>query len=218
MESKIAQQKLDSNENMDHLRTLEKALFSKRMKSQKEIDRITKLKDDLLTRTNGKKRKANSSRFASAEKDLKELKLELKKINSDISDLHKKMECVSQRPENPGQCQHIEKLIAIIDDAIVDDRPVDKAILTQFRSLINEMRNEQIKVENDLAHQKHLVETHKSDNLAALEQIASLKEELKAKELLSVSLHESGISHEDMPMEMQKFENANLKNQELARS
>ena len=37
-----------------------------------------------------KKRRANSSRFASAEKDLKELKLELKKINSDISDLHKK--------------------------------------------------------------------------------------------------------------------------------
>ena len=58
MESEIVQQSLDSNENMDHLRTLEKALISKRMKSQKEIDRITKLKDDLLTRTNGKKKKS----------------------------------------------------------------------------------------------------------------------------------------------------------------
>ena len=90
MESEIAHQSLDSNENMDHLRTLEKALISKRMKSQEEIDRITIIRDDLLTRANGKKRKANSRRFASVEKNLKELRLEHKKINSDISDLNKK--------------------------------------------------------------------------------------------------------------------------------
>ena len=218
MESEIAQQNLDSNENMDHLRTLKKALTSNRMKTQKEIDRITKLKNDLLASCpNGKKRKAYSNRFASAEKDIKELKLELNKIDSDMSDLNKKMECISQLPENPGQCQHIEKLIAIIDQAIVDDRPVDNNILLQFRSLINGMRNDQIKVENELVGLKQLLETNGSEKLAALEKIASLKEELKAEKLLSVSLQENKESHKDMIMDMQKFENEILKNQELAK-
>ena len=116
MESENAQQNLDSNENMDHLRALEKALISRRMKCQEEIDRITITKDNLLTScSNGRKRKANSRRFASVEKNLKELRLEHKKINSDIYDLNKKMECISQLPENPGQCHHIEKLIATLD-------------------------------------------------------------------------------------------------------
>ena len=218
MESEIVQQSLDSNENMDHLRTLEKDLISKRMKCQKEIDRFTHTRDDLLTRSsNGRKRKANSRRFASVEKNLKELKLEYSKIVSDISDLSKKMDCISQLPENSGQCQHIEKLITIIDDAIVDDRPVDNNILLQFRSLINGMRNDQIKVENELADQKCVLETHISEKLAAQQQIASLEEKLKTKELLSVSLHEIGISQQDMLNEMQNFEKAQLNNQELSK-
>ena len=216
MESEIAHQSLDSNENMAHLRTLEKTLISKRMDFQKEIDRITITRDNLFTRINGRKRNANSSKLASVEKNLKELRLEHKKINSDISDLNKKIECVSQRPENPGQCHHIEKLIETMDAVIIDDRPVDKVLLIDFRSLINGLRNNLIEVENELADQKHLMETHKSENLAALEQIASLKEKLKAKELMSVSLHENGISHKDMLIEMKKFEDANLNNHELS--
>ena len=108
------------------------------------------------------------------------------------------------------------KLIAIIDNAIVDDRPVDNNIHVQFRALINGMRNEQIKVENELADQKHLLETQESEKLAAIQKIASLKEELKAEKLLSVSLNENKESHKDMILDMQKFENEILKNQDLA--
>ena len=137
MELEIAQQNLALDANLDHLKSLEKDLISKRKGYQDEIDRFTSIKDDLLTRaSSGKKRRHNSKRFASVERNLKELRLQHKKVSRNISDLNKKMECISQLPENPGQCQHIEKLIAIIDNAIVDDRPVDNNILLQFRSLI----------------------------------------------------------------------------------
>ena len=196
MESEMVQQSLDSNENMDYLRTLEKDLIGKRLKCQKEIDRLTHTRDDLLTRSsNGRKMKAQKRRFASVEKYLKELKLEHNKIVSDISDLSKKIDCITQLPENSGQCQHIEKLIKIIDDAIVGNNPVDNNILLQFRSLINGMRNDQIKIENELADQKCVLETYINEKLATQQQIASLEEKLKTKELLSVSLHEVGISH-----------------------
>ena len=94
---------LNVNDNIAHLRTLEKALISKRIESQKEIDKITIIRDNLYTKINGRKRKANSSKIASVEKSLKELRLAHKKINSDISDLNRKIECVKQLPENPGQ-------------------------------------------------------------------------------------------------------------------
>ena len=91
MESKIAQQSLDLNANMDHLRTLEKDLISKRKEYQEEIDRFTSIKDDLLTRaSSGKKRKPNSKRYASVERNLKELRLQHKKVSRNISDLNKK--------------------------------------------------------------------------------------------------------------------------------
>ena len=218
MESEMAQQNFDSNENMDHLKSLEKELISIRKGYQDEIDRLTSIKDDLLTRaSSGKKRRPNSKRFASVERNLKELRLQHKKVSRNISDLNKKMECISQPPENPGQHHHIEKLIANIDDAIVDDRPVDNIILVQFRALINGMRNEQIKVENELADQKHLLETQESEKLAAIQEIASLKEELKAEKLLSVSLNENKESHKDMILDRQRFENEFLMNQELAK-
>ena len=199
MESKIAQQSLDLNANMDHLRTLEKDLISKRKEYQEEIDRFTSIRDDLLTRASGKKRKANSKRFASVEKNLKELRLAHKKINSDISDLNRKIECVKQLPENPGQYHDIEKLIVTIDAVISNDCPVDTDLLIDFRSVINGLRNDLIKVQDELADPKHLMETYRSEHsskdamngkdFAALEQtIASLKEKLKAKELMSVSL------------------------------
>ena len=211
MEPEIAQKSLDLDANMDHLKSLEKDLISKRKGYQDEIDRFTSIKDDLLTRaSSGKKRRHNSKRFASVERNLKELRLQHKKVCRNISDLNKKMECISQLPENPGQCQHIENLIADIDDAIADNHPVDNMILLQFRDLINGMRNEQITVENELA-------TQKSQNLAALEQIESLKEELKAEKLLSVSLNENKESHIDMILEMQKLENEILRNQDLAK-
>ena len=196
MELEIAQQNLALDANLDHLKSLEKDLISKRKGYQDEIDRFTSIKDDLLTRaSSGKKRRHNSKRFASVERNLKELRLQHKKVCRNISDLYKKMECISQPPENPGQHHHIEKLIANIDDAIVDNCPVDNDILLQFRDLINGMRNEQITVENELA-------TQKSQNLAALEQIASLKEELKAEKLLSVSMKENKENHKDMILEM----------------
>ena len=186
MESEIAHQSLDPNDNIAHLRTLEKALISKRIEFQKEIDKITIIRDNLYTKINGRKRKDNSSKVASVEKSLKELRLAHKKINSDISDLNRKIECVKQLPENPGQYHDIEKLIVTIDAVISNDCPVETDLLIRFRSVINGLRNDLIKVQDELADQKHLMETYRSEHsskdatngkdLAALEQtIASLK-------------------------------------------
>ena len=48
MESELAPQGLDENDNnIAHLRALEKALISKRMESQKEINKTTIILDNL---------------------------------------------------------------------------------------------------------------------------------------------------------------------------
>ena len=63
MESELAPQGLDGNDNnIAHLRAIEKALFSKRMESQKEINKTTVILDNLYTQINGRKRKANRAK------------------------------------------------------------------------------------------------------------------------------------------------------------
>ena len=86
MESEIAPQCLDANDNkIAHLRAVEKALISKRMESQKEINKTTVILDNLYTQINGRKRKAKRSKAVSLEQSLSKLRLAHKKINSDIS-------------------------------------------------------------------------------------------------------------------------------------
>ena len=88
-DSKMEPKGLNVNDNIAHLRTLEKALISKRMESQKEINKTTIILDNLYTQINGRKRKASRSKVASLEQSFKELRLAHKKINSDISELNR---------------------------------------------------------------------------------------------------------------------------------
>ena len=101
MESEIAPQGLDAiDNNIAHLRAVEKTLFSKRMESQKEINKATIILDNLYTQ------KANRSKVASLEHSLKELRLAHKKINSDISELNRKIKLGEPKsiPQNRKNC------------------------------------------------------------------------------------------------------------------
>ena len=64
MDSKIAPQGFDKNYGkITHLRAGEKALISKRMESQKEINKTTVILDNLYTQLNGKKEKPTELRL-----------------------------------------------------------------------------------------------------------------------------------------------------------
>ena len=151
MESEIAHQGLDPNgKNIAHLRALKKDLISKKRECQEDINEATIILDNLYAQ------KANRGDTESLESSLEQLRLVHKKINGDISELNRKIECCGPKPRPQNRKKQLPGLIRALDAVISNDSaPVNTSLLIDCRSAINFLKNNLIRVQDELADQKH---------------------------------------------------------------
>ena len=92
-----------------------------------------------------------------------------KKINSDISELNRKIECGEPRSIPQNRKKQLPDLIEALDAVISSDSaPVDTSLLIGCRSAINYLGNNLKRVQGELAAQKQVMETSSSEHRAEI--------------------------------------------------